>query len=555
MEAVRQLLVQSEPLLLFVVISLGYLLGQAKFRGFSLGIAGVLFVGLAFGAWRGSEGSKPLQIAHQVMEVGLIVFVYAVGLTTGPGFFSALRSKGLRYNAAAIGALLVGATVAFALGYLLEMRPGLVAGVFSGALTNTPALAATTQLMNATDPSHAADPALGYSVSYPFGVLGGLLAFQLFVWVFDREYREEKRARAEQSLREKSVESRNFTVANRDVIGLSLEQLCLREKHGLVISRLRRKGEKSIVVPTRETILAEGDTIVVVGTLDRHEQAGELFGPLSSEHLEQQREAVEMRRILLSNHRLVGRHIGDLRIDTKFNAQITRLRRADVDIVPTPDMVLEMGDRLRVVAPRERLADVAKYFGDSDRAVAELDYTALTLGISLGVLAGMIPIPIPGIGSISLGFAGGPLIVAIILGKLGRTGPIVWNLPLESNLALRHLGLLFFLAGVGVSSGSKFLSAFSEQGSELLAVGAIVTATTSFMMMLLMRYLAGAKPIDILGATSGVQTQPATLAKARELSETEDVYVGYATTYPVAMIGKIVLAQVLVVVLRAIGGE
>jgi putative transport protein len=191
---------------------------------------------------------------------------------------------------------------------------------------------------------------------------------------------------------------------------------------------------------------------------------------------------------------------------------------------------------------------VEKYFGDSERQIFELDYTALTLGISIGVLIGMIPIPIPGGTSVSLGFAGGPLVAGLILGKIGRTGPVVWSIPLESNHALRHIGLLFFLAGVGVMAGGRFLQALAGNGLQLFLLGVITTTVTTGMTLLLLRHYAHATITSAMGATSGMQTQPATLARAYELSKSDETYVAYATAYPVAMVGKILIAQLILVV-------
>ena len=541
LEALRGILVQSEPLLLFVVIGLGYLVGQAKWRGFGLGISGVLFVGLAFGAWD-VDGQPPLQVAPMVREVGLILFVYAVGLTSGPGFFSALRQHGLKFNAAIVVALVTGAGAALATGLALGLSPGLIAGAYCGGLTNTPALAATTELLRNMTAGAAMQPTLGYSLTYPYGVLGGLIGLQLFTLATRRHFTAEKAA-SQQAAAAKAL-ARNFEVTNPALFGKTLTELAIHETRGLVLSRVRHAGE--VVVPTRDTRLHQGDVVVAEGREEDLDQAEEYFGRRSTEELERLRAPVDMRRILMSNKRLVGKTIASLNLDRRFNGQITRLRRADIDMAPAPDMRLDLGDRLRVVAPRDRIADLSAYFGDSEKHVAELDYTALTLGISLGVLVGMIPIPVPGSGNVTLGFAGGPLLVALVLGRLGRTGRIVWSIPLEANLALRHLGLLFFLAGVGVTAGSRFEEAFAHSGWQLLLLGLVITTLTTALAMVLLRFAARGTVIGTLGATTGMQTQPATLARAHEMARSEEIYTAYATVFPVAMVGKIIIAQLIV---------
>lgn len=550
LEGLRELLQESQPLLLFLVIGIGYLLGQIKIKGIGLGIAGVLFVGLAFGAWQ-PEGMEPLHIAEEVRVVGLILFVYAIGLSSGPGFFTALRQNGVRFNLAVLAALVLGAIVALVCGRLLGVSSGLASGAFCGGLTNTPALAAVTQMMNAHHPELAMQPTLGYSLSYPFGVLGGLFAFQVLVTLNNAQYAQEESARDAALSDGGKPLSRNYEIRNPKLFGKALGELRVQDATGLIVSRVRHGDE--VMVPTKYTAFHEGDVVVAVGKQSHLDKAVEYFGAVSLEHLESNRERIEMRRVLVSNKKLVGKTIEELELDRRFNAQITRLRRADLDIVPTAMMTIELGDRLRIVMPKESVSDVTQFFGDSERHIAELDYTAITLGICLGVLVGMIPIPIPGGASLSLGFAGGPLIVALVLGKIGRSGPIVWSIPHESNMALRHIGLLFFLAGVGVSAGGLFLRAIEETGWQLILLGFLITTITTATTMLLLRTFAGGSVFATLGATSGMQTQPATLARAHELTRSDQVYITYATTYPVAMIGKILLAQIIVLLGSRLG--
>ncbi len=549
MDNLREIILQSEPLLLFLVVGIGFLVGQIRVRGFSLGVAGVLFVGLFFGAWR-PEGQPPFSIAHQVTQLGLILFVYAVGLTTGPGFFAAMKKRGVRFNIALVISLLAGAAITFMLGRWLKIPVGQISGVYCGGLTNTPALAAVTELIKGRGIGDPSDPVIGYSIAYPFGVIGGLVAFQIFAAIYRSAYEKEK---AEAESRRKAVSklvAANFEICNSELFGKPIGDLRIQEKIGLVVSRHKHQAE--VVIPTKYSILHEGDVVVAVGKEADIQKGEDYFGAKSDQHLEWVGEAITMRRILVSRKDLAERTIDELHLDRRFNAQVTRLRRADVDIIPQPDTRVEIGDRLRIVMPSDKSAEVAKFFGDSERGITELDYTALTLGISLGVLVGMIPIPIPGGASVSLGFAGGPLVAGLILGKLGRTGPLIWSIPLESNQTLRHIGLLFFLAGVGILAGGRFFGALSTNGWQLLLLGVVTTSITTALTLLLLRGYGKATVISAIGATSGMQTQPATLARAYEMSKSDETYIAYATTYPVAMIGKILIAQLLVIVGQAL---
>jgi putative transport protein len=301
-----------------------------------------------------------------------------------------------------------------------------------------------------------------------------------------------------------------------------------------------------MIVPTKYTVLEADDVVTVVGSKEAIEHAVPFFGMRSGEHLEAQRDRVDMRRILVSRHEHVASTLGELGLERRFNAQVTRLRRADVDVVPSDELRLELGDRLRVVAPVGRMPEISAFFGDSERELAELDYVALALGLCAGLLLARLPIPILGT-QLMLGTAGGPLLVALALGHLGRSGRLVWSIPYETNHVLRELGLLLFLAGVGVTAGGHLNEVFSRLGLLMLGLGAAVTLVSTTLSLSLTRRWAGVSVASSLGASSGMQTQPATLSAASELcAGSEETYVAYALVYPIAMIGKIVLAQLII---------
>ncbi len=538
MASVADFLAQNELFLLFAVIFGGVLLARLQVFGVRLGLAGVLFAGLGLTAWLGDD-KRPLVIAPEIKEFGLVLFVYCVGLTSGPGFFSAFRTRGVKLNLAIAISLVLGAVIAVLGGHLLGLSRGLIAGVFCGSLTNTPALGAATEVLSGK--SGALEPVLGYSVTYPFGVLGALLCFRLFLFVQRRRLESERASLAPSS--KTFIENASCLVTRSEVIEHSIGELEIRDKIGVIVSRVLRHGEQ--IVPTKYTVLKEGDILGVVGTRAAIRRAIPFFGEPSHIHPDANHESVDMRRILVSNRRLAGCTIKELGLERKFNAQVTRLRRADVDLVPSPEFQIEPGDRLRVVAPRTRMAELAKFFGDSERELADIDFIGLTLGLCAGLVLAKLPISLFG-ATVTLGVAGGPLLVALIVGRLGRTGEVTWSLPYETNRALRELGLLLFLAGVGVSAGSGLNQLAGSEGLLLFALGAAVTVITTTSALLLARLWAKEGTIASMGASSGMQTQPATLASAFELSgKSEEVYVAYAVVYPVAMIGKILLAQLI----------
>jgi putative transport protein len=536
MQALERWFGSNELSLLVIVILLGLGLGRLQYRGTRLGSAGVLFGGLFIGAVlqpKIGAGTAAIQ------ELGLVLFVYCVGLTSAPGLFSAWRKGGLRLNVVVAAALVCAAAAAVLGGKLLGLDRGLIAGVFCGALTNTPALGAVTDRLAGT--ALALQPVLGYSVTYPLGVIGALLSLRVFasarLELLDAELQQHVQSQVQ-------IVSANIEVTQPGVIARSIGELRIRDEVGVIVSRLQRTHEVS--VPTKYTVLRAGDVLTVVGAAPAIAAAVEFLGARSNEHLEAQRDRVDMRRILVSHENLVGRSLAELELDRRFNAQVTRVRRADVDIVPSDDLRLQRGDRLRVVAPAQRLPEIARYFGDSERELAALDYVGLMLGLALGLLLARVPLPIAGT-RLALGSAGGPLIVALVLGKLGRTGPLVWSMPYDANLVLRELGLLLFLGGVGIGAGGHIMEVLSRDGLVMLALGAVITLLAAAVALTLAHTWGRADVTGSLGATTGMQTQPATLSAAFELcGRTEETYVAYALVYPTAMIGKILLAQLIV---------
>jgi putative transport protein len=468
-----------------------------------------------------------------------VLFVYCVGLTSGPGFFTALRSRGLWLNAGALLALIVGAGCSAAAGRLLGLDAGYVAGLFSGALTNTPALGAVAERLRGSE--LAAHAALAYSVSYPFGVFGAVLLLRGFAAHHKKALAELRERLA--LTRQNELATRNFEISNPEIVGRSIGELRVRDVVGVLLSRVGRAGES--LVPTKYTLMQRGDVVTAVGPKDALASAEPFFGALSTQHLEASREHVDMRRILVSRRELVGAELGELDLERRFNAQVTRVRRADLDLLPSAATRLQLGDRLRVVAPVARMPQLNEFFGDSERELSEIDMLALALGLTLGLLLSKLPLPLPG-GSLTLGIAGGPLLVGLVLGYVGRSGRLVWSIPQEASTTLRELGLLIFLAAVGVSAGGALRTVALVQGVKLFAAGALVTLATSSVALWSFSRWGRADAIQSLGACSGTQTQPATLAVAHEISgHSEQTYVAYAIVYPMAMVAKILLAQLL----------
>lgn len=541
-----QLLIDNPLLLLFVVAAIGYPLGRIKVGGSSLGAAAVLFVGLFMGSLH-----PDLKLPEIIYLLGLVLFVYTVGLSSGPGFFASFQRKGLRDNLLVLAMLSLAFALATMAHNLLGLKPTLTAGMFAGSLTNTPALAGVLEYLKGYAPKAAldqmlAEPVVGYSVTYPMGVVGMLLAINLMQRVWKIDYAGEA-----QSLRDaytgavtRRLQNRTLYVTRPDAEQVSVADLINTHKWDVVFGRVQRAGH--VTLTNSRTHLRPGDLVSVIGGLEDLDQVTAYLGEHSNQQLELDRSEFDHRRIFVSNPKIAGHRLRDFNLPQQFGAVVTRVRRGDIEFLPHGDTVLELGDRVRVLTRRDHMDAVSAFFGDSYRALSEIDILTFSLGLALGLLLGAIPIPLPGGVTLKLGFAGGPLIVALILGSRGRTGPMVWSLPYSANLTLRQIGLIFFLAGVGTRSGYAFVTTFTQGGGiAIFVAGAVITCLTALVTLFIGHRLLKIPMGLLTGILAGLQTQPAVLGFALEQAGNDLPNIGYATVYPIAMIAKILMAQLL----------
>lgn len=543
-----KVLIQNPLLLLFLVAAIGYPLGRVRFRGISLGVSAILFVGLAMGSLH-----PDLKLPEIIYVLGLVLFVYTVGLSSGADFLSSFRREGMRYNLLAVAALLLATALSIAAHQIHGLKTTLAVGMFTGSLTNTPALAAALETIKAYAPKQLLDqllsePVVAYSITYPMGVIGTILAIAIMQKIWKVDYAAEAKQLSKFRVTNQTIQNITIRVTHPEATEGSLEELRSGRLWEVVFGRGRR-GEH-VFLTNADTRLSEGDLIVVVGAPEELERVKEFLGEESREHLEEDRSEFYFRRIFVSNPQIAGRRLSELNIEKELGAVVTRIRRGDVDLLPHPDMVLLLGDRVRVLSHRGRMAAVTKFFGDSYRSVSEVDFLTFSLGLAMGLLLGIIPIPMPGGLSIKLGFAGGPLVVALILGALERTGPMVWNLPYSANVTLRQIGLTLFLAGIGTRAGYGFVSTFTSSGGvTIFATGAIITCMT-VLATLWAGHVLMKIPMSILtGMVAGVQTQPAVLGFSLEQTRNDLPNIGYTAVYPVATITKILCAQIILSIL------
>jgi putative transport protein len=528
-------LAAEEPLLLLaLLLAVGGAIGSVKLKGFSLGPAAVLFTALAFSAF-----DDRLRIAREVGIFGLAIFAFVIGVGSGPSFFNSLRSGGKALFAVVL-TLLVAAGVTVGAALALGINGPMLSGLYAGALTNTPALAAATQLWNSDIPT------IGYSVTYLFGVLGMLLAALLALKT--KPTKATNPADLE-DLTQPHVAS--LTVRIETATGATLGDISTAHNGKLVFSRVMRGDSPGhpgkVDLATDDWVLQSGDIVTVVGDPAAIDEWVIEVGHPSTVGLTYDRSALDYRRIAVSNQEVAGVPLSELRLIRRFGAVATRVRRGDIDLLATDDLELQVGDRVRVVAAPDRLKEVARFFGDSEKAAQQFSLTNFGLGLAIGVLVGLIEIPIPGGGTFALGMAGGPLVVGLILGRLQRTGGLLWTLPLAASNTLNHLGMMLFLAYAGSNSGAALAEAIVQPiGWKLLVVGLAITLSAALGHLFIGRYLGGLHGAKLAGAIAGAQTQPAVLAYANDRAGDDPrVNLGYAMAYPVGMIVKVIVAPLL----------
>ena len=540
-------------LILALVAGSGLTLGAVRVRGLGLGIAGVLFAGLAFGHFGVAIDPRTLDF---VRELGLILFVYSIGLQVGPGFLASLRRHGLRLNLLAGAVVLLGVATAVALHFLSGIEAPALAGILSGATTNTPSLAAAQQALKqvALDPAArerlARLPGIGYAVAYPFGVLGIILVMVgvrvVFKVAVASEAEELERGRQAELPRPAHA---HLEVANPNLVGLPLEKVPLLGQSRLTVSRIYQDGV--LQVPRPETRLKLGDVLLAVGTRDELDALRVVVGRESDLDLRAMPSAITTRRLILTRTAATGRTLGALDFVHRHGVQITRVSRAEVELPASPGFELQYGDSVLAVGEAPDIAKVASELGDSPRSLQYPHLVPMFVGIGLGILLGSWSFSLPGVPApVRLGLAGGPLLVAIALSRLGTLGPLVFYLPISANYMIRELGIVLFLSAVGLRAGDAFVDTLvAGPGLRWMAAGALVTALPLVVVAIVGRGLLRLNYLTLCGLLAGSMTDPPALAFANAVSGTEAPSTAYATVYPLTMILRVLSAQLLVLYL------
>ena len=545
-------LLQSPFLTLFGIIALGALVGSVRIRGTSLGAAGVFFVALGAGHVLGRFNWN---VPHELTELGLVLFVYAVGLQAGPRFFGVLRTRGAAFLTVGLGATLVGAVATVGLARWLGLSANLAAGVYCGATTCTPALAAALDAVRRIVPevADASDAAgvtsVGYGAAYPFSVVAVVLVVQFLPRMLRiRPAAAAEQYRAEEAAKTPPLEECAFRLSNPNCAGCTIDEFQALKVTRAVICRVKREGK---IHPARaDTTLCMGDTVLAVGTPEELAKLEALLGEVAVESMYDPTGNVTSEHVLVSRREVIGKTLRELCLWERFGVVATRVRREGLEFTPRGDLRLEPGDVLRVVGPRQDIAALTAELGREERRLNETSLVPFAAGIALGALVGQIPIVLPGGLQTQLGVGGGAFLVALLLGHWGTIGPVRIYVPNAAKHFARELGLVIFLAGAGAGAGQKFVSVIQEAGPKLLLAGALVTLVTAATAILLMYVLLRWNVLFGAGALCACMTNPPGLAAASSLAESDAAPVGFASVYPVALIAKIVFAPLILLVLR-----
>ena len=538
-------------LLYAFVIAVGVLLGKIKFFGVSLGVTFVLFTGIVCGHF-GFTGNT--QILTFMQDFGLILFVFCIGLQVGPSFFTSFKKGGVSMNVVAVGVVLLNVAVALGLYYALGGRVELpmMVGILCGAVTNTPGLGAANEALSQLS-YDGPQIAMGYACAYPLGVLGiiGSIILVRLICRINLKKEEEDLVQQEGADPHLTPHQMHLEVHNEALDGKTLFQVKNFLGRDFVISRILQNGHVSI--PNRDTVFHVGDQMLVVCAEDDAEAITAFIGPEIQVNWKKQDTPMVSRRILVTQSNMNGKRLGQLHFSSIYGVNVTRVNRSGMDIFASPDLALQVGDRVMVVGPQDAVERIANLMGNSMKRLDHPNIVTIFVGIFLGILFGSLPIAFPGIPTpVKLGLAGGPLIVSILIGRFGYKLKLVTYTTMSANLMLREIGIALFLASVGIKAGANFVQTVVE-GDGMLYVGCgfLITIIPLLIMGVFGRYYYKINYFKLMGLMAGSTTDPPALAYANQVTGSNAPAVGYSTVYPVTMFLRILTAQLLILILAS----
>ena len=537
-------------LIFALVITIGILLGKVKIGGISLGVTWILFIGIIFSHFGMTVDGE---VRHFVQEFGLILFVFSIGLQVGPGFFASFKHGGITLVGCAAAIVLLGVATAYVIHVVTGTPIPTMVGILSGAVTNTPGLGAAQQAY--ADAAGFSDPnvALGYAVAYPLGVVGIIFTMIFIRYALRVKFEKEDEALAALAKEQKFAEKVSVEFTNSMLDGRTVEYMRDLVNRQFVISRIRH-ADGEITMADADSVLHLGDKLWIICQAEDVEAVVAFFGhrvELTDEDWGNNTPNAELisRRILITKPELNGKTLSELRVRSTCGVTITRINRSGIDLVASGNLQLQIGDRVTVVGPELSVAHAERLFGNSLKRLNHPNLIPIFTGIALGVLLGSISFWIPGIPQpVKLGLAGGPLIVAILIGRYGPHYKLVTYTTMSANLMLREVGISLFLAGVGLGAGEEFVPTLAAGGYVWIAYGAVITVVPLLLAGIFGRFYYKLNYYTLIGVLSGASTNPPALAYSAEQTSSDAPSVGYATVYPLSMFLRVLAAQLLILI-------
>ena len=537
-----QAFIENPLLLLFFTIAVGYGLGMVSIRGFKLSVAAVLFVGLFLG------GLNPdMHIPEFIIYFGLAVFIYSIGLSSAPTFFNSIRQNGVRDIGLILFLLTITATIAVGLHYLFGFEPQTTAGLFAGASTNTAALAGLIDLIDSSGATASLkriqgdDAVAAYSIAYPVGVIGTLLSLLVMKKLLGVNLKTEEESLQGKYPVKRKIVYQSILIKNSPLAGKTIRDIKQSLNTHIIFGRIVR-GEETIL-SNWDSTLEEGDKVILTGARRDVYQVAQVLGTVLEEDISNDRSEYITKRFFVSNPAVAGQPISSLNIHERFSAVITRIHRGDLELLPSSRTILELGDMVRFVAKKEHMPKLGKTLGDSYESLGSVNLFTFGLGLALGLFIGMINFQLPGGINFRLGYAGGPMLVALILGSLRRTGPLVWSMPHGANDTFKQFGLALLLAGIGVNAGHTFFTTLSEPASLFIILSGLAVSFISAAVSLTLGYKLFKIPFSILMGMAS--HQPAILDYSMSQTKNKLPVVGFTLMLPIALIVKIIYVQLL----------
>lgn len=522
---------QESYFALFAIICIGYIIGSIKIKGISLDISAIIFVALVFGHYG-------VVMPAIIEKIGLILFIYTIGIQAGPGFFDSFKKQGRTLVAMATVIILSASAISYLAIIFMDIDVAVAIGLLTGALTSTPGLAA------AIESTGSAGVSIGYGIAYPFGVIGVILFVRLypkFTKGTIKKAEEEYELLSEEGFPD--IFSKHFVVANENAAGKTISELRVRTMTEGVISRVKINNEPQ--VPTPNTVLNIGDIVRAVGTTESLKKVELLIGHETMEEIPL-KQGYEVQTILVTNPNVMNRTIKEIyQWTATYHVTITRVRRSGIDITPNPNFKLQMGDKIIIMCSKAHVEVVTKLFGGNIKKSSDTNFLPIAAGIVLGYMVGKFSLNFQDSFTFSLGLTGGVLAVAMILSRIGKTGPIIWSMSGGANQLLRTIGLMFFLVGVGTSAGAHIVETYNDYGYKLFLIGGAITIIPMALGAMVARWVFKVNLLSMLGALTGSMTSTPGLAAVDPMSDTNAASIAYATVYPVAMVLLIICVQIL----------